>query len=52
MVVLETQSCNERAIAFYWKYGFEIIGFDLYAYSNDDVDRHEIRVEMGLKIKK
>lgn len=32
MAVLETQSCNERAIAFYKKCGFEIIGFDLYAY--------------------
>ena len=31
MAVLETQSCNERAIAFYKKCGFEIIGFDLYA---------------------
>ena len=30
MVVLETQTCNENAIAFYKKNGFEIIGFDLY----------------------
>ena len=52
MAVLETQPSNEKAIAFYREYGFEIIGFDLYAYSNDDVKRHEIRVEMGLKIKK
>ena len=28
MSVLETQSCNENAIAFYRKNGFEIIGFD------------------------
>ena len=28
MAVLETQTCNERAIAFYRKCGFEIIGFD------------------------
>lgn len=47
MAVLETQTCNENAIAFYRKNGFEIIGFDLYAYSNADPERHEIRIEMG-----
>lgn len=50
MAVLETQSCNENAIAFYRKNGFEIIGFDLYAYSNTDPERHEIRIEMGKKL--
>ena len=50
MIVLETQSCNENAIAFYRKNGFAIIGFDLYAYTNDDPGRHEIRVEMGKKL--
>ncbi len=50
MIVLETQSCNEAAIAFYKKNGFEIIGFDLYAYSNTDSERHEVRVEMGKKL--
>lgn len=52
MAVLETQSCNENAIAFYRKNGFEIIGFDLYAYSNTDPERHEIRIEMGKKLGK
>lgn len=47
MAVLETQTCNETAISFYLKNGFEIIGFDLYAYSNADPERHEIRLEMG-----
>lgn len=51
MIVLETQSCNENAIAFYRKNGFEIIGVDLYAYSNDDPERHEVRLEMGKKLK-
>ena len=51
MIVLETQSCNENAIAFYRKNGFEIIGFDLYAYSNDDPERHEVRLEMGKKLR-
>ena len=50
MIVLETQSCNEKAIAFYKKHGFEIIGFDLYAYSNDDPKLHEVRIEMGKKL--
>ena len=52
MAVLETQSCNENAIAFYRKNGFEIIGFDLYAYSNADPECHEIRIEMGKKLGK
>ena len=47
MAVLETQSCNENAIAFYRKNGFALIGFDLFAYSNGDAERHEIRLEMG-----
>ena len=46
MVVLETQTCNEN----YRKMGFELIGFDLYAYSNSDPKRHEIRIEMGKKL--
>lgn len=50
MAVLETQSCNENAIAFYRRNAFDIIGFDLYAYSNTDPDRHEVRVEMGRKL--
>lgn len=50
MIVLETQSCNESAIAFYRKNGFSIIGFDLYSYSNNDPERHEVRIEMGKKL--
>lgn len=50
MVIPETQTCNENAIAFYKKNGFEIIGFDLYSYSNDDPEKHEIRIEMGRKL--
>lgn len=51
MIVLETQSCSENEIALYRKNGFEMIGFDLYAYSNDDPERHEVRFEMGKKLK-
>ena len=50
MLVLETQSCNENTIAFYRKNGFQMIGFDLYAYSNDDPARQEVRIEMGKKL--
>ncbi|HBF15019.1 MAG TPA: N-acetyltransferase [Clostridiales bacterium] len=50
MLVLETQSCNEAAIAFYRKNGFTLIGMDLYAYSNTDPERHEVRLEMGKKL--
>ena len=51
MVVLETQTCNENAIAFYRKNGFKIIGFDLSAYSNTDQEQCEVRIEMGRKLK-
>ena len=36
--------------AFYRRNGFDIVGFDLYAYSNTDPDRHEVRIEMGRKL--
>lgn len=44
MTVLETQTCNENAIAFYHRFGF-----DLYSYSNEDPERHEVRIELGKK---
>lgn len=47
MAVLEAQSCNTAAIRFYLRHGFSMIGFDLYAYSNQDPQRGEVRVEMG-----
>ena len=47
MVVLETQSFNRAAIAFYQKNGFEIIGFDRFAYSNEGPAEHNMRIEMG-----
>ncbi len=50
MLVLETQSCNVPAIAFYLKQGFDLIGFDSAAYSNEDVKRQEVRLEMGLPL--
>ena len=46
-IILETQSCNVRAIAFYQSQGFELIGFDSCCYTNLDVERHEIRFDFG-----
>jgi ribosomal protein S18 acetylase RimI-like enzyme len=50
MLVLETQSCNVAAIAFYLKQGFVLIGFDSAAYSNTDLEKKEVRIEMGLTL--
>ena len=47
MAVLETQSFNYKAISFYKKNGFQVIGFDRYAYSNHDPEKHNMRIEMG-----
>ena len=46
-IILETQSCNVRAIAFYLSQGFELIGYDTCCYTNLDVERHEIRFDFG-----
>ena len=46
-IILETQSCNVRAIAFYRSQGFRLIGFDTCCYANNDVARHEIRFNFG-----
>ncbi len=46
-VILETQSCNANAIAFYLAQGFVLIGFDACCYGNRDIERREVRMEMG-----
>ncbi len=46
-VILETQSCNVGAITFYQKEGFGPIGFDTCCYSNRDIERKEVRINMG-----
>lgn len=46
-IILETQSCNVGAITFYQKEGFEPIGFDTCCYGNRDVERKEVRINMG-----
>jgi ribosomal protein S18 acetylase RimI-like enzyme len=50
MLVLETQSCNVKAIQFYLKHGYKLIGFDTAAYSNQDIEKKEVRLELGLKL--
>ncbi|WP_313126683.1 GNAT family N-acetyltransferase [Proteiniclasticum ruminis] len=46
-LILETQSSNVPAITFYLKEGFTLIGFDACAYSNEDLQRKEVRLELG-----
>lgn len=50
MLVLETQTNNAGAVGFYLRFGFELVGFDLAAYSNEDVEKKEVRLELGLKL--
>ena len=46
-IILETQSCNVAAIAFYRSQGCELMGYDACCYTNLDVERHEIRFDFG-----
>lgn len=48
VLMLETQSRNENAIAFYLAYGFSLIGFNACEYQNNDLERKEVRMEMGI----
>ena len=46
-VILETQSCNTNAIGFYLHEGFELIGLDTCFYTNNDIGRREVRINLG-----
>ena len=46
-IILETQSCNVCAISFYHSQGFELIGFDTCCYTNNDIGRREVRINLG-----
>ena len=48
VIMLETQSRNEGAVGFYLAYGFSLIGFDACAYQNNDLNRKEVRMELGI----
>ena len=41
-------ACNEGAIDFYLNYGFTLIGFDSCAYQNYELDRKEVRINLGI----
>lgn len=47
-LILETQSCNANAIGFYMHEGFELIGFDSCCYTNNDIRRREVRLDLGI----
>lgn len=51
-IILETQSCNVPAIGFYRHEGFELIGFDSCCYSNNDIERKEVRINLGYFLRK
>ena len=46
--MLETQSCNYPAISFYRRQGFQLNRIDLREYSNEDVQRKEVRLDFFL----
>ena len=46
-LILETQSSNINAVDFYLHAGFTLIGFDCCCYTNTDLERKEIRLNMG-----
>ncbi len=45
-VILETQTSNSNAIAFYLSQGFVLGGYNECEYSNDDISNNEVRIEM------
>ena len=49
-VILETQSCNFPAISLYKKLGFRLCRIDICEYSNCDVENHEVRIDLALKL--
>ncbi len=49
-IVLEVQSCNDPAIGFYMKQGLHFIGLNTMEYSNDDIQKKEVRLEMGKRL--
>ncbi|MBR6029682.1 MAG: GNAT family N-acetyltransferase [Clostridia bacterium] len=46
-LILETQSCNVNAIDFYLHEGFFPIGLDTCCYTNYDMERRQVRINMG-----
>ena len=51
VLMLETQSSNVNAVDFYLHMGFVLIGFDTCCYTNKDIERKEVRFNMGWFVK-
>jgi ribosomal protein S18 acetylase RimI-like enzyme len=49
-MVLEVRSINQPAIRFYLGEGFGFIGLDTMAYSNKDIRKKDVRLEMGKEL--
>lgn len=49
-IILEVQSCNDNAIQFYMKRGLHFVGLNTMEYSNEDIERKEVRLEMGKRM--
>lgn len=47
-LILETQSCNVGAVSFYLQEGFTLIGLDTCCYQNHDLERKEVRLNLGI----
>ncbi len=45
-IILETQTFNTKAIDFYLSQGFVLGGFDSTCYSNEDIEKNEVRIEL------
>lgn len=50
LLILETQTSNADAVAFYLAQGLKVIGYDISCYGNSDVERGEVRLEMGCEL--
>lgn len=50
MLILETQSCNDPAIQFYFSQDLHFVGLDTMCYSNNDIDQREVRLELGKRL--
>lgn len=44
LIILETQTSNADSIAFYLAQGFNVIGYDITCYGDEDVERGEVRL--------
>ena len=46
-LILEMQTCNANAFAFYRAQGFVLAGFDSCCYTNADAERKEVRLDLA-----